>query len=436
LGDSLADAMHTFGLQAAEKGVELAYLIPPDVPDALVGDPGRLRQVIINLVGNALKFTEQGEIVAVVTVDSLEESAVVLHFMVSDTGIGISADKQQQIFEAFSQADTSTTRRYGGTGLGLAISTQLVKLMGGKLWVESEVGQGSEFHFTVRFGIAQGAPAHSWVRPEGLAGIRLLVVDDNRTNRHILRDVLTNWGMRPTIAVDGPDALMHMNEAAIRGEPFELAILDVMMPDMDGFTLAERIRLDPRLQNCALIMLSSAGQTENSVCQKLDIARFLIKPVKQSELRETILRVLSTPAESVDSTPTGFVETPRSLHILLAEDGITNQLVACGLLKTRGHRVVVANNGREAVEAFEREAFDLVLMDVMMPEMDGLEATAVIRQKEQTTGSHIKIVAMTAHALKGDCERCLEAGMDGYLSKPVKPKALYEMIESIASAEA
>ena len=242
--------------------------------------------------------------------------------------------------------------------------------------------------------------------------------------------------MQPTMAVDGPDALVQMDEAAIRGEPFRLAILDVMMPDMDGFTLAERIREDPRLKNCTLIMLSSAGQTENSVCKELGIARFLIKPVKQSDLRDTILRVLSTQAEPGDPTepaPAQVADTLRSLHILLAEDGITNQIVACGLLKKRGHRVVVANNGHEAVEAFERDAFDLILMDVMMPGMDGLEATVAIRQKEQTTGKHIPIVAMTAHALKGDRERCLEAGMDGYLSKPVKPLALYEMIEGISA---
>ncbi|MEO8494212.1 MAG: response regulator, partial [Planctomycetota bacterium] len=436
LGDSLADAMHTFGLRAAEKGVELAYLVPPDVPDTLVGDPGRLRQVIINLVGNALKFTEQGEIVVVVTVDSREDSQVDLHFVVSDTGIGISADKQKQIFEAFSQADASTTRRYGGTGLGLSISMQLVKLMAGELWVESEPGVGSEFHFTVRFGIAQGAPKQSWFRPEVLAGMPVLVVDDNHTNRRILEDVLANWGMQASMAAGGPEALMKMDDAATRGTPYRMVLLDVMMPDMDGFEVAERVRQDPRFSDCIIIMLSSAGLTENSArCKELGIARYLIKPVKQSDLRDTMLRVLTAeegPVRLIEDAPPQAAEIRRSLHILLADDGLVNQKVACGLLEKRGHSVVVANNGREAVEAFECEPFDLILMDVQMPEMDGYEATAAIRRKEQTTGGHMQIVAMTAHALKGDQDRCLAAGMDAYLSKPVKPKILYELIERLA----
>ena len=436
LRDSLGDAMHTFGLRAAEKGVELTYLVPPDVPDNLIGDPGRLRQIIINLVGNSLKFTERGEIVVAVTVDELDKSQVDLHFVVSDTGIGIPIEKQQQIFEAFSQADSSTTRRYGGTGLGLTISMQLVKLMGGQLWVESETGKGSEFHFTVRFGISSDAPAHSWLRLESLADMPVLVVDDNRTNRRILEDVLTNWGMQPILAADGPAALVQLNDAVNRGAPLRLALLDVMMPDMDGFEVAERIRQDSRLKDCVLVMLSSAGQTENSVrCQELGIARYLIKPVKQSDLRETILRVLGAQGEpglAIGLASAQVAETWRSRRILLAEDGLVNQQVARELLESRGHQVVVVNNGREAVETLERGSFDLVLMDVQMPEMDGFEATAAIRKKEQTAGSHMHIVAMTAHAMKGDRERCLKAGMDDYLSKPIQSKALYEMVEGIA----
>ena len=433
LRDSLGDAMHTFGLPAAEKEVELTYLVPPDVPDNLIGDPGRLRQIIVNLVGNALKFTERGEIVVVVTVDSLEDTQVDLHFQVTDTGIGIPEDKQRQIFNAFAQADSSTTRRYGGTGLGLNISMKLVKLMCGQLWVDSEEGVGSTFHFTLRFGIAQDAPTQSWFKLEGLSNMPVLVVDDNNTNRRILEDVLTNWGMRPEMASGGLEALAQLYEARMLGTPFRLALLDVMMPEMDGFTLAERIREDPRLEDCALIMLSSAGQTQDSVrCQELGIARYLIKPVKQSDLRDTILRVLSAEGE-----PGGWPEytpleiAPRALRILLAEDGLVNQKVARGLLEARGHEVVVANNGREAVEAVEREAYDLVLMDVQMPEMDGLEATSVIRDREQTTGDHMHIVAMTAHALHSDRERCLQAGMDAYLSKPVQPQALYDLIEGL-----
>ena len=439
LRDSLGDAMHTFGLKAAEKGVELTYLIPPDVPDDLVGDPGRLRQVIINLVGNALKFTEHGEIVVVVTVDTLGPSHVDLHFVVSDTGIGIPVEKQKQIFEAFSQADSSTTRRYGGTGLGLSISMQLIKLMEGHLWVESEAGKGSEFHFTVRFGISKGAPAHTWMKLEGLAGMPVLVVDDNRTNRRILEDTLTNWGMQPSLAEDGPDALVKMNEAARRSEPFRLVLLDVMMPDMDGFEVARRIRQELKLLDCPLIMLSSAGQTENSErCQEMGVARYLIKPVRQSDLRETILHVMSQkdePTHSSGLTSTQIAEARRPRRVLLAEDGLVNQQVARELLEGRGHRVVVVNNGREAVAAVERDLFDLVLMDVQMPEMDGFEATKMIRLNEQKSGKHIPIVAMTAHAMKGDRERCLKSGMDGYLTKPIQSKSLFETVEGIPASE-
>ncbi|HPM82895.1 MAG TPA: response regulator, partial [Candidatus Anammoximicrobium sp.] len=434
LRDLLGDAMLAFGLQADEKGVELTYLVPPDVPDTLVGDPGRLRQIIINLVGNALKFIERGEIVVVVILEAQEESQVDLHFVVSDTGIGIPPEKQQQIFEAFSQADSSTTRRYGGTGLGLTISMQLVKLMGGSIWVESEVGKGSAFHFTAHFGIAQGAPPDAWISPEDLAGVPVLVVDDNRTNRRILQDLLSNWGMQPSLAEGGSAALAQLDAAAVSGTPFRVALLDVLMPDMDGFMLAERVRQHPVLQNCGLIMLSSAGQTENwARCRELGIARYLIKPVKQSDLRDAIVRVLSTREEPVGATgaaPPQAAETRRSLRILLAEDGLVNQRVAREFLERRGHAVVVANNGREAVEAVDREAFDLVLMDVQMPKMDGFEATKVIRRKERATGSHIPIIAMTARAFKEDRERCLDSGMDAYLAKPIRPSALYEIIES------
>jgi len=443
LRDVVGDAMHTFGLRAAEKGLELTYLIPPDVPDNLIGDPGRLRQIVVNLVGNALKFTEQGEIVVVVTVESIDESNVELHFVISDTGVGIPDEKQSQIFEAFTQADSSTTRRFGGTGLGLHISMQLVKLMNGQLWVESEDGLGSTFHFTARFGIGETSPEQSWFKVEELTGTRVLVVDDNSANRRILEDSLTNWGMLPTIACDGREALAALEEAAGRGEPFPLALLDMMMPEMDGFELAEQIQKDARLQGCSLIMLSSAGRTETSSrYRELNVAQYLIKPVKQSDLRQSILRVLNA-RQAADRGEVALADDPgrraqvepdaavRSLRILLAEDGLVNQQVACGLLERRGHQVFVVNNGREAVAAVERATFDLVLMDVQMPDMDGIEATIAIRQQEQATGGHIPIVAMTAHALKGDRERCLRAGMDNYISKPVKPALLYEVVESV-----
>lgn len=436
LRDSLGDAMHTFGLRAAKKGVELTYIVPPDVPDTLIGDPGRLRQIIVNLVGNALKFTEQGEIVVAVFADTIDASTVELHFMVSDTGVGIPDHKLKTIFEAFTQADTSTTRRYGGTGLGLNISMQLVKLMGGDLWVDSEVGEGSQFHFTVRFGIAKGSSSSSWVKIEELTDMPVLVVDDNSTNRRIMQDVLANWGMQPSIAVDGSSALAQLDKARSNGKPFQLMLLDVQMPDMDGFSVAERVRKNPRLQDCKLIMLSNAGLDDDAErCEEIGVARYLIKPVKQSDLRDTILQVVTDDGSGRGDRSDEELETERRQprRILLADDGIVNQQVARELLESRGHQVVVVNNGKQAVEAYSREPFDLVLMDVQMPEMDGFEATATIRELEKSSGTHMHIVAMTAHALKGDRERCIQAGMDSYLTKPINSDALYESVESVAA---
>jgi CheY-like chemotaxis protein len=439
----LGDAMHTLGMRAAQKGLELAYLIPQDVPDTLIGDPGRLRQVLVNLAGNAIKFTDKGEVVVSVTVDSLDEESVHLHIVVSDTGIGIPPDKQQQVFEAFSQADSSTTRRYGGTGLGLAISVQLVALMGGRLWLESEAGKGSTFHFIARFGLGRGALSKPWPRPESLHDLPVLIVDDNKTNRRILEDVLANWGMKPVAAADVPTALVRMNEALTAGAPFRLALVDVMMPGQDGFHLAGQIRQDPRFEECQLMMLSSVGQvTDAERCQELRIARCLLKPIRQSQLLDAILAALGPaeiekilagpvsaegPAGPETASPQQTVVRP--LRILLAEDGLVNQKVAVGLLELRGHQVVVANHGKEALAALEQQSFDVVLMDVQMPEMDGLEAARAIRQKEKTTGAHVPIIAMTAHAMKGDREECLEAGMDGYISKPIQAETLYAGVE-------
>jgi CheY-like chemotaxis protein len=435
LRDNLGDALHALGIRAAEKKLELAYLVPPDVPDALLGDPHRLRQIIVNLVGNAIKFTDQGEVVLAVTIEDHDEEHVHLHFVVSDTGIGIPEDKQRQIFEAFTQADTSTTRRYGGTGLGLTISMQLVKLMGGRLWVESEVGKGSTFHFDIRFGLLREKEANTWTRPESLQNMPVLVVDDNKTNRRVLQDVLANWGMQPILAADGESALAILTVAAEREEPIRLALLDVMMPGMDGFQLAERIRQDERLASCTLLLLSSAGLMEDPTrCSDLGIARYLIKPVKQSDLRDALLRALGAPLDARRAPgllPGAHALAAAPLRILLAEDGLVNQQVACRLLEVRGHRVTVANNGREALALLGRDKFDLALMDVQMPEMDGFEATAAIRLREKTTGGHIPIIAMTANAMKGDRERCLAAGMDGYLAKPIRSKDLYETVEAI-----
>jgi CheY-like chemotaxis protein/HPt (histidine-containing phosphotransfer) domain-containing protein len=458
LRDAIGDTVHALGLRAAEKGLELACHIPPEVPNELIGDPGRLRQIIVNLVGNAIKFTERGEVVIEVqrrTTDNTDStdkekseqagpgsslsvssvsSVVQLLFSVRDTGIGIPPDKQHLVFQAFSQVDTSTTRRFGGTGLGLAITKQLVALMGGRTWLESTPGQGSTFHFLARFGVSKVSPPRTRPGRAALLDLPVLVVDDNRTNRRILDEVLKYWGMRPTTVESGSAALTEMQRMAAVGEPFRLVLLDAMMPEMDGFTLAERIKQNPALADCTLMMLSSAGQpTDAARCRALGIARCLLKPVKQSDLLDAILRAFS--AQLTEEEPAVSVSAAhpaaRPLRILLAEDGLVNQQVALGLLRLRGHQVVVAGNGKEALAALEGQPFDAVLMDVQMPEMDGLEATALIRQKERATGAHVPIIAMTAHAMKGDRELCLEAGMDGYISKPIQAKALYDAIESI-----
>ena len=438
LRDHLGDTIHTLSVRAAQKGLELAYHIPTDVPDFLLGDPGRVSQIIVNLVGNAIKFTDKGEIVIRVEKtqaesDSALPTEVELHFSVSDTGMGIARDKLDLIFAPFSQADTSTTRRFGGTGLGLAISLQMTSLMQGRMWVESEVGQGSIFHFTARFQLQENVTPLP--EPQVLQNLAVLVVDDNATNRWIFKETLSNWGMRPKLVEGATPALAELRQAIAAGTPYPLILLDAMMPDVDGFSLAEQIQQQKLLANGTMIMLSSAGNMEYAArCAEVGIARCLIKPVKQSDLRDAILRAISPAAEKdvLFSTegPTN-VEVVQARQILLAEDGLVNQQVACRLLEMRGHRVVVAGNGIDALAALEKERFDLVLMDVQMPRMDGFETTAVIRQREKATGTHIPIIAMTAHAMKGDRERCLAAGMDGYLAKPIHAHALYEIVEGI-----
>jgi PAS domain S-box-containing protein len=437
LRDTLGDTLQTLAGRASTKGLELTCRIRPDVPDGLIGDPGRLCQVIVNLTGNAIKFTEQGEIVVDVRTDSPIDEGVCLHFTVRDTGPGISPEKQRVIFEAFRQADSSMSRRYGGTGLGLAISSHLVELMQGRMWVESEVGKGSAFHFTAAFSLQADVPAEPTAELETLHGLRVLVVDDNETNRLILEEMLNNWGMKPTAVESGQVALAEMDKAVGVGEPFRLALLDGMMPQMDGFTLAEQIRQTPGLRDTMLIMLSSAGAPGSSVrCRHLGIDHCLIKPVKQSELLDSIVAVLrvATADEAPPQMPVRErPEDVASLRVLLAEDGLVNQKVAVSLLEQRGHKVTVANNGQEALDALDRESFDVVLMDVQMPEMDGFEATASIRQKERASGGHTPIIAMTAHAMKGDRERCLEAGMDGYIPKPIRARDLYDAVEGAAA---
>ena len=436
LRDTLGDTLQTLAGRASEKGLELTYHIPPEIPDDLVGDPGRLCQVIVNLTGNAIKFTEEGEIAVRAKLESLVSDDVNLHFSVSDTGAGIPPDKQQVIFEAFRQVDSSMSRRFGGTGLGLAISSHLIEMMDGRMWLESEVGKGSTFHFIAVFSLQKDAPIKPAPGPVTLHGLRVLVVDDNKTNRLILQEMLNNWRMNPTVTDSGQSALVEMDRAAKAGEPFHLALLDGMMPQMDGFELAEQIRRVPGLSQTTLIMLSSAGNYADSTrCRELGIDYSLMKPVKQSELLDSIVAALSVAtadeagAAIAPDKPAGTTH----LHILLAEDGLVNQKVAVSLLEQRGHKVTVANNGRQAIAALDSESFDVVLMDVQMPTMDGFEATAAIREKEKASGGHIPIIAMTAHAMKGDCERCLQAGMDGYIAKPIRAKDLYETIEMTAA---
>jgi PAS domain S-box-containing protein len=433
LRDSLGDTMKSLAFRAHTKGLELACHVAADVPEYVTGDPGRLRQVLTNLVGNAVKFTDRGEVVVDVKLESqTEEGDVLLHLCISDTGIGVPADKQQMIFEAFEQADSSTTRRFGGTGLGLAISRNLIELMGGRLWLESEVGVGSRFHFTARLSLAKAGDT-AQVEPAALTDLPVLVVDDNATNRRILVEMLTNWRMRPTAAEGGRSALAVMRSAAEAGTPFSLVLLDANMPEIDGFQLAEEIRRHPRLAGATMMMLTS-GERPDDVrrCRQLGIAMHLTKPVKQSELLDAIMATLVSRAEhEVANEVSAAAPAGRHLRVLLAEDSVVNQKLAVYLLEKWGHQVTVANNGQEALGRVMAESFDLVLMDVQMPEMDGLEATAAIRRLESATDRRLPIVAMTAHAMVGDRERCLEAGMDDYLSKPIRARELLAIIEQV-----
>jgi two-component system, sensor histidine kinase and response regulator len=438
LSDSLGDTMKTLSLRAHQKGLELAFEIEPNVADALIGDPGRLRQIIVNLVGNSIKFTEHGEVVVHVATESKTADDVQLHFTVADTGIGIAADKLTSIFEAFNQADGSMTRKYGGTGLGLTISSRLVGLMGGRIWVDSEPGKGSRFHFIVRFGV-QKAPARTIVPRDAstLRDMRVLVVDDNATNRHILLKMLENWRMTPTAVDSGAKAMVTLGEGIGIGRTYPLILLDAQMPDMDGFALAEAIKRNPAWKSATIMMLSSAGQKGDAVrCRELGVSAYLTKPIRQGELMDAILIALGTRQQDRRSPPLvtrhSLREARNYLRVLLVEDNAVNQLVALRLLEKNGHTVAVAANGKRCLEALEKDStYDLILMDVQMPEMNGLEATQAIREKEKSTGKHIPIVAMTAHAMKGDEERCIAAGMDTFLTKPIRTQELVAVLDQI-----
>jgi PAS domain S-box-containing protein len=440
LRDHMGDTMKTLAFRAHKKRLELACHVAPEVPDALIGDPGRLRQIVLNLVGNAIKFTERGEVLVDVGIESLDTSSALLHFCVADTGIGIPPDKQEAIFGAFEQADSSTTRKYGGTGLGLTISSKLVELMGGRIWVESELGRGSKFHFTARLVPTDAVPApEPPADASSLERLPVLIVDDNATNRRILQEMLSNWRMQPAEADGGKTALAALCEAARAGRPFPLVLLDSNMPELDGFALADEIRRHAEIDGATIMMLTSGDRPGDVArCRQLGIAAYLTKPIKQSELLDAIMAVIGARHAAEEQT-TGVPPAPaasRQLRVLLAEDSLVNQKLAVHLLEKWGHTVSVANNGREAIAAAQTGRFDFVLMDVQMPEVDGLMATGEIRRWEQTVGGHVPIVAMTAHAMIGDRERCLASGMDHYIAKPVRSRELLAVIEQVIAGPA
>ena len=440
LHESLGDTLKSLANRAHRKGLELGCCIRRGVPELVSGDATRLRQVVVNLVGNAIKFTDRGEVVVDVECQSRSAEEAVLHFAVSDTGIGIPEEKRAAIFGAFVQGDSTTTRKFGGTGLGLAISTRLVELMGGKVWLESELGRGSTFHFTVCLGHPQGDLSEE-VPPQAttMRGLPILVVDDNATTRHILAELVARWGLEPVLASGALEGLGVLRQAKDSDRPFRVALVDATMPETDGFAFVQRAReqIDPELP---MIMMLASGDRPGDIsrCERLGVAAYLLKPIKPSELFDAVVMALGlrAPEEEAAETAIKGPQLVRPLRILLAEDSLVNQKLVRALLERRGHTVTVANHGNEAVAAFATQRFDLVLMDIQMPEMDGLEATAAIRVAERQTGIHTPIVAMTAHVLQGDRERCLEAGMDEYLAKPIRARRLFETIEAMVGTAA
>ncbi|MBP3954855.1 response regulator [Gemmata sp. G18] len=427
--DMIGDTLKALASRAHTKGLELTWETHPNVPTVVLGDANRLRQVLTNLVGNAIKFTERGEVVVSCGRSAEPGDAVRLTFRVTDTGIGIPADKIKAVFDPFTQADGSTTRKYGGTGLGLSICQRLVELMGGRVGAESEPGKGSTFFFDASLEPTSAALQPVSGEPADLRGLPILIVDDNTTNRRVLAETVRHWGARPTCAASGPEGLDELRHAVANGTPFPLVLLDVMMPDMDGFTVAERIGRDPALAGAIILMLTSAnGPGDAARCRDLGVAAYLVKPIKTNELNRVLAAALQRtgteqcPLPEVASAPTGAAGMlpGRTLRILVAEDNPVNQRVIVGILGKYGHTITVTGDGRQALAAFAREAFDVVLMDVQMPEMDGFEATRAIRALEKGTGRHVPVVAMTAHAMKGDRELCLSKGMDDYVSKPLQ----------------
>jgi two-component system, sensor histidine kinase and response regulator len=438
LRDNVGETLRALALRAEQKGLELAWRVAAKIPDEVLGDPVRLRQVITNLVGNAIKFTEAGEVVLSVDLAEAGEDELRLRFAVADTGIGIPPEKQGLIFDAFTQADGSMTRRYGGTGLGLSISSRLVSMMGGRLAVESAPGAGSTFFFTARFGrsAALVAPGQDAAR---LRGVSVLVVDDNATTRGILMDALSSWDMSPVAVNEAESALRALEAAHRAGTPFALALVDVQMPGMDGFALAERIQGDARLAAMPLVLMTSAGQRGDAArCRRLGVKGYLPKPIAASELREGLLAVLGGASADGEHAPLvtrhSLRESVRRLRVLVVEDNPVNRTVVVHMLEKRGHTVLTAAEGREALVLLRRAAVDVALMDVQMPGMDGYETTRAIRDSEKGTGARLPVIALTAHAMSGDKERCLEAGMDGYLTKPLQPELLFAALDQLVSA--
>lgn len=441
LRDSLGETIKTLALRAHQKELELIYWIDSEVPDSLVGDPGRLRQILLNLIGNSIKFTEHGEVMLSVTLETENENEVTLKFTVQDTGVGIPKSKQELIFEAFSQADGTTTRKYGGTGLGLSISSRLVQMMGGKIWLESPAavsedkagGPGSVFYFTARFKRRPMVEALPKYDPERLRGIRVLAVDDNATNRRLIHDLMENWGLETELAEDADSAMKALLQAKEDGRTFSLILLDAQMPGEDGFMLAERIKEKPEYARTALIILTSAGQRGDATrCQELGVSAYLMKPINAWELFRAILTILGEAQPSASLlTHHSIQESMNPMTILVAEDNVVNQRLIKRMLEKMGHSADLVSTGGAAIEAWENKSFDLILMDLQMPEMGGFEATTVIREKEKESGIRTPIFALSAHAQNEIEEQCREAGMDGFMSRPIKLAELIATIEMI-----
>lgn len=452
LQESLENILKSMALRSEQKGLELVCDISHEAPQIVRGDTVRLRQVLVNLLSNAIKFTDQGEVVLKVDLEEKDVSGVLLHFAVSDTGVGIPEEKQKAIFDAFAQADNSTTRKFGGTGLGLAICSKLVSLMGGRIWVESHNGQGSTFHFTARFGFNKEMEVSPrLVKPINIANLPVLVVDDNATNRKILEKILTRWKMNPKVVASGEAALKEIEERFKNGEPFRLVLSDAQMPEMDGFDLVAEIKAKKPFESLPIMMLSSSGEYGDvSRCRDLGVSSYLTKPVTQSRLLDSILSALSADKEELESkeetenSTTSKVNSigsaaqetngnghTKKLKILLAEDNLINQRLAQSILERCGHQVLVAQDGVEVMDRLYSESVDLILMDMHMPRMDGIETTQKIRQLEKENHHHIPIVALTASTNQSDRKKYLNAGADAYVNKPIEAKTFIHTIESL-----